>query len=210
MHILQKKLLQLISNRNIAGLKLREIGELIGEKHPQKVKHHLNQLKERGLVVHNKLRNVIARVDANAGNKKIVSIPILGSASCGPAHMFADENLEGYLKVSTKLIKPKKRLFALKAIGSSMNKAKINNKKNIEDGDYVIIDVENKNPDNGDYILSIVDNCGNIKKFVQDNKNKQVVLLSESTQDFPPIHIHPHETSYFINGKVVDVIKNYQ
>lgn len=209
MHILQKKLLQLISSRNIANLKLREIGELIGEKHPQKVKHHLSQLKEKGLIIHNKSRNILAKIDLkNNKNKRLVNIPILGNASCGSASIYADENLEGYLKVSTKILKPKEKLFAIKAIGPSMNKAKING-KNIENDDYVVIDVENKNLGNGDYVLSIIDGCCNIKKFVRDNKNKQIILLSESTQDFPPIYIHPHETSYFINGKVVDVIKSY-
>lgn len=207
MHVLQQKLLKLISERNIAGLKLREIGGLISEKHPQKVKHHLNQLKEKGLIIHNKARRIIIRTDkTNKSNKRLVSIPILGSASCGPATLFADENLEGYLKISTKLIKPKERLFAVKALGPSMNKAKVNN-KNIQSGDYVIIDAEKKSPQNGDYVLSIIDNVCNIKKIFIDTKNEQVILLSESTENYPPVYIHPHEVNYFINGKAIDVIK---
>ena len=78
----------------------------------------------------------------------------------------------------------------------------------IEDGDFVIIDKNDKNPNNGDYVLSIIDDVANIKKFVRDRKNKQIILLSESTEDLPPIYIHPKDFSeYIIGGKVIQVIK---
>ncbi len=86
-----------------------------------------------------------------------------------------------------------------------MNRAKVAG-KNIEDGDLVIVDPRQKEPRNGDYVLSIIDNVGNIKKFFRDTKNKLVMLLSESTEDYPPIYISPRE-DYFVSGKVVYVIK---
>lgn len=206
MHTIQRKLLQLISGRNIGGLKLREIGALVGEEHPQKIKHHLNQLMKKGLVIHDKRKEIIERVDKKRKNSHLINIPILGSANCGEALIFAEENLEGFLKVSSKLIKSKGRFFALKAVGDSMNKARIKDKL-IEEGDYVIIDSEDKNPNTGDYVLSVIDDACNIKKFAWDKKNKQIILLSESNQDLPPIYIHPQEKRYFISGKVIDIIK---
>lgn len=207
MHIIQQKLLRLISEKNIDGMKLREIGEEINETHPQKIKHHLNQLKEKGLIIHNKLKGVVSRLDINNNRTDtLLSIPILGSANCGPANLYSDENYEGCLKISSKLVRNKNKLFAVKAIGNSMNKAKINSKA-IKEGDYVIVDSENTSPNNGDYVLTILDGVCNIKKFSQNKKAGHIILTSESSQEYPPIIIHLNEVDSFINGKVVDVIK---
>ena len=50
MHKLQEKLLKLLEEKNVNGMTLREIGDLIGEKFPQKVKHHLIQLEKKGFI----------------------------------------------------------------------------------------------------------------------------------------------------------------
>ncbi|NMB84090.1 S24 family peptidase [Candidatus Roizmanbacteria bacterium] len=85
-----------------------------------------------------------------------------------------------------------------------MNKANIDN-LTINDGDYVLVDTSNKQPNNGDYVLSIIDNCANIKKFIQKDKN-QIALISESSEDFEPIYISEVDR-YFIGRVVTQVIK---
>lgn len=141
---------------------------------------------------------------ANAGSI-FISVPIVGSANCGPAVIYADQNIEGYLKISKRLIPNKKSIFAIKAEGNSMNKANISG-KNIENGDYVIVDSENVSPRDGDYIVSIIDSMANIKKYRLDRENSRIALLSESTQEYVPIFIHKSD-DFRINGKVVDVVK---
>ena len=47
MHKIQEEILKLIRTKNINGLTLREIGDLIGEKFPQKIKHHIDQLQKK-------------------------------------------------------------------------------------------------------------------------------------------------------------------
>jgi repressor LexA len=86
-----------------------------------------------------------------------------------------------------------------------MNRASVDG-KTIEDGDYLIIDSEYRNPRNGDVILSIIDDMANIKKYVWDEVNNQVLLMSQSTKEIPPIYIH-EDDSFMINGKVIQVIK---
>jgi SOS-response transcriptional repressor LexA len=207
MHVLQRRLLDLASSNNLGGMTLREIGILIAEVHPQKIKHHLQQLEQKGLIEIDRENNVIRRVDPNANRSStLLVVPILGAADCGSAAVFADENIQGYLRVSDRVVRRKPGLFAVKAIGSSMNQANIEG-KTIEDGDYVIIDSECRNPNSTDYVLSVIDGACNIKKFILDEVNHQVVLLSESSQNYPPIVIHPEESQYFVNGKVVQVIK---
>lgn len=213
MHEIQKKLLVLAESMNLAELTLREIGAKIGETSPQKVKHHLQQLEKRGLIRIDKVKGIIEKAVggfvAGLGEKvRLFAIPILGAANAGPAVDISDQRIEGYLRVSSSMLLNKRKadhLFALKVDGPSMNRVVIDGKR-IEDGDYVIIDSSIVNPKNGDVVLSIIDGMANIKRFYRDETNKQVVLMSDSTQSFPPIYIHAND-NYRVNGKVVQVIK---
>lgn len=208
MHSYQRALLDLAATRNLASMSLREIGRLIGAENPQTVRYHLDRLIANGLLRENRVKGLIERVNRKAVSRGIVPIPILGSANCGPAILFADQNLEGYLQVSESMLPTnKKDIFAIKAIGPSMNRADING-RTIEDGDYVLVDGKVQRPKDGMYVLSVIDDVANIKKFVLDKANEQIVLVSESTQEFPPIHIHlDDQSSYQINGQVVQVLK---
>lgn len=206
MHQLQEKLLQEMGTQGFKGMTLRQIGNLIGEKYPQKIKHHLDQLKKKELIKIDKAAKTITR---NLGgvikNSELMSIPIVGSANCGPATIFATENIEGYLKISKSILKKCKNIFAIRAYGLSMNKATVGG-KTIEDGDYLIVDTDKRSPKNGDIVLSVIDDMANIKKYVWDEINRQVVLVSDSTQNIPPIFIH-EDDSFLINGTVIQVIK---
>ncbi len=206
MHIIKEKILKLIKKKNLGQMTLREIGELVGEKYPQKIKHHLDQLQKKGLIKINKQQNIIKRNTAGKiQNSKLFSVPIVGSANCGPATIFANENIEGYLRISKNILRKCKDIFAIRASGLSMNRAKING-LTIEDGDYLIIDSSQNSPSNGDIVLSVIDDMANIKKYVWDEANNQIVLVSESTNEIPPIYIH-EDDSFMINGKVIQVIK---
>lgn len=213
MHDLQKRLLLLAHTHNLSRLKLREIGELLGEKiHPQRIKHHLAQLEKKGLITADYASGKMKKVTAGTDKKtNLLSIPILGNANCGPATLIAEENLQGYLKVSERFLKKSKDIFAIQAVGDSMNKASIGDAKlSIDNGDYVIIDCSVKAPRNNDYVLSVIDGLANIKRFVNDKNNDRIILKSESTQEYSPIFIHKDDPiEYFVNGKVIQVIKAY-
>lgn len=213
MHTTQQRILDIASVKNLASLKLREIGEFVGEPHPQKIKHHLSHLLKKGLLKQNRDKTVISPVSAIDQRDQFVSLPILGSANCGQATLLADEYPEGYLQVSKKLIPyfQPNEYFVLKAVGNSMNRATINGTKNINDGDYVVIDKKPKVSYQNKYVLSIINGMANIKKLLYDSTNNQIVLISDSSQDYPPIYIHKDDLSgYMINGEVVDVIKKPQ
>ena len=211
MHEIQKKLFKLAQEKNLAQYTLREIAEMVGETSPQKIKHHLQQLEKRGLIRVDKAKGVIQKtgtswVGEHGTRTKLVAIPILGTANAGPARAIAEQNIEGFLRISDSLLRHRgsRHFFALKVDGPSMNRVEIDGKR-IEDGDYAIIDYEYKNPKNGDIVLSIIDGAANIKKFYRD-EDGNIVLVSDSTQDFPPIYIHKDD-DYMINGKVVQVVK---
>lgn len=195
-----------MTERNIGTLSLREIGALVGEQYPQKIKHHLTQLQKRGLITINKAAGKIERsTRGRIKNSPLVSVPIVGSANCGPATIFADQNIDGYLKVSSAILSKKRNVFVIKASGPSMNKAAING-KTIEDGDYLIVDPADHTAQNRDIVLCIIDDTATVKRYIWDAENQQIILAADSTKDFSPIYIHPDD-NFHINGKVVQVIK---
>lgn len=183
---------------------------------PQKIKHHLLQLEKRGFVRIDRIKGIMDRASSTPGWAKgilekaanLFSIPIVGSANCGPATIFAEQNFHGFLRVSNKLVGRQKPngLYAVKADGTSMNRADIKG-KNIEDGDYVIVDSEDKDVITGNVVLAIIDNKATIKRFIDDRENDQIVLKADSSYDYAPIHLH-HSDDFSISGKVIGVIKN--
>jgi len=208
MHKIQRSILNLAEKENIGTMTLRAIGQAIGEGDaPQKIKHHLTQLESKGLLKIIKEEN--RAVGMNSDSKSVmVSIPIMGAANCGEARIYADNNIDGYLKVSKKILKKnKKEIFAIKAVGNSMNRAKIE-KESIDDGDYVIIDSSINKLSDGEYALFVIDGVANIKKFKEDKSRKSVILVSESNRDYPPIILHKDDVGCLcVAGKVMQVIK---
>ncbi len=212
MNATQRALLELSQKKDLSSLSLRQIGQLVGVDHPQVVKYHIQKLEASNLLQLHGFRNKLKVDKSVLGKSDLITIAIVGSANCGPATMVAEENIEGYLKVSSALLKPKnyKDLYALKAIGSSMNKANLDGKP-INDGDYVIVDGSNRAPQTNQYVVATMNGLANIKKFYSDEVNNQIVLLSESSQDFLPIFIHPEDNQEgIVSGVVVQVIRNPQ
>jgi SOS-response transcriptional repressor LexA len=211
MHKIQEKILKLAGEVDLYDLTLREIGKRIGEgDSPQKIKHHLNQLARKGFIRIDKKKKRIERVGAGAESSgKVVSLPIMGDANCGEATCLAEDYVEGYLHLSRgvlrNLSRKKDNLFVLWAVGSSMNKAIIDNQR-LEDGDYVLVNRDKKKPSDRDYVASIIDGVANIKKFYK--KDDYIILVSESTHNVPPIYIHKDDIDdYLVAGIVVKVLK---
>jgi len=213
-HPIQEKILKLSEKQNLAGLSLRQIGEKIGEPNsPQKIKHHLNKLFEKGLLVRSVDNKKISKISTGINKEtNLISLPIYGSVNCGQALEFADDKIQGYLKISPSILKPRfrkkiKDLYILKAVGYSMNQANIHN-NNIEHGDYLIIDKSERNPEQGDYVISVIEGSANVKKFYLDKKNQRIILRSESTNDLAPIYVHASDIEqYAICGEVIEVLK---
>lgn len=205
MHWIQERLLKIASAQNIDELKLVQLVEMVGCQHASQIKHHKTQLIEKGRLV----RKGGRLVPALATKKGLLIIPVLGEADCGEATRFADEWLVDNLVVSPSVVtlKNPERVYALIAKGDSMNKAIVNG-KNIENGDYVIVDkIDAYTPRDGDVVVSDIGGLANIKRFWRDTSNNRIVLLPESTRsDFSPIIIDEND-DYNVQGKVIDIVK---
>jgi len=217
MHPIQEKLLKLSKKENLAKLSLRDMAQGVGmpKESPQKIKHHLLQLQKKGFLSIDRAKGMMSRASSEPDWAKgllhkasrLFSIPIIGTANCGPATVFAEQNFEGFLRASSKLVgRPKPTgLYAVKADGASMNRAEIKGKR-IEDGDYVIVDSEDKSVDTGDVVLAIIDSKATVKRFIDDCANGQIVFMADSSYDYAPIYLHPSD-DFSISGKVVGIIK---
>jgi SOS-response transcriptional repressor LexA len=212
MHIIQKQLLDLIAtHEDFGSYSLRKIAEMVGaEGKPQTAKYHLQKLAEGGLIQMNLEAGVIKLVKrgyAKASTSPIYSLPVVGSANCGPATIFAEQNIDQYLKISSSLLpRNKSNLYALIADGDSMNKAEIDG-KTIESGDFVLVDSEYKTYKNTDIVVAVIDGLATIKRYREDRANKMIILEADSTEKYLPIFIHEGD-DFQISGKVVGVIKS--
>ena len=210
MHDIQVKILDLLKSRKgvFSNFSFRTVGEILGVEHPQQIKHHVLQLEKRGLVMIDSASKVLKLATmGSAKGSAIATVPIIGAANCGQATLFARESMEGTLKISKKLILNKeKNIFAIRAVGASMNRADIGG-VSVDDGDLVVVDGSPFNPQTGNYVLAVIDDFGVIKKFVKGKRKDEIELVSESTEDHPPLHIHADDRRLIINGRVIYVVK---
>lgn len=203
MHKIQEKILNLAKQRDIEQMSLSEVASAVGANSAQLVKYHLDKLKRSGHRFDQTGLSIVQLPDF-----ELISIPIVGSANCGPADIFADERVQGHLKTSSRLLETRRRegLYALRAQGMSMNRARIHGEP-INDGDYVIVDSQSVQPAHGDYVVAVVDGLANIKRYYFDPANSRVVFISESTEDYAPIFLHESDQyNAVIAGKVVQVM----
>lgn len=211
MHRIQEGLLKLSEDHKVAEMKLADLARLLGVEHLQQIKHHRIQLQKRGLLALAEDSKKITK-ESLGGNARLIRIPVLGSANAGPASIYADGQVQGYLRVSTSLLPrsaPEKPLYALKVVGRSMNLAKIGIEKlSADDGDYVIADSSPYQPTNNDYVVTVVEGRANIKKLLIDNAGRRLALISESTDEFPPILLGVDESSEsLVQSKILHVVK---
>ena len=214
MHHIQKKLLELAKTNNLAECTLRRTAELIGDPDmsPGQIQHHLLQLEKRNLLFINR-KNKTQRLESPVEDDRFVLVPIVGSASCGPALNYAEEYYEGFLRISKQLLgkhttQLKNRYMAVKADGESMNNARIGKSKQpIKSGDFVLVDVTQNYAEDGDYVLSIIGGMANIKRLKKHEEYISLESESLTPERFPPIIVDQSE-NYMINGKVVAVYKN--
>ena len=212
MNVIQERLLQLAETTDLGDITYYQLAKKLDVAHPFKIKYALDQLVKKGHLLRNLQTGSLSIPKKDPVNRGLISIPYYGEVNCGHALTFADNEIKSYLSVSPSVIKTNNfnGIFALKAIGSSMNTASING-KSVREGDYVIAKREDAyEPKDGDYVISIIWGAANLKRFRKDTVNKQIFLFSQSTEDLPPIVISEHDAdelgAYSIPAKAIDVL----
>ncbi len=123
-----------------------------------------------------------------------VSVPLLGSIAAGLPSL-AEQRHEGEVRISTKLAKPNKKYFLLRADGDSMNKA------GIMDGDLMLIRQEvTARP--GEIVVALLDDEATVKFFEREGEH-YVLRPKSSIRSHKPIIVH---ADLRIQGVFVTVI----
>ena len=162
---------------------------------------YLNVLEEKGFIKRSSKSKGIEL--KNYAKKSFVDVPVLGMANAGSPTFFAEQNIEGYLKVSKALLR-NKEVFAVRVFGDSMNLSKINGKK-IKEDDLILVDHKVKDFKNGDKVLTVIDGLATVKLFKKISQ-KMIGLFPESTNKrHQPIFLTPAD-DFIINGRVIDVL----
>lgn len=129
---------------------------------------------------------------------RTVTIPLVGTAPCG-APMTAEQNIEAMVPVSTKLAHPGSKYFLLHAIGTSMNKANINN------GDIVLVR-QQPTAEDGQIVVAVIEDEATIKQYYR--KGNLVVLKPNSSDpEHQPIVL---TNDFKIQGVVVATMPNFK
>jgi len=164
---------------------------------------YLGELEKKGYIERTSEDRGIRLKEVN--RESFLDVPVFGMANAGAATMFADQFVEGYIKVSKRIVRDVRTVFAIQVSGTSMNKARVNG-KTIRDGDFILVDSSWKHYDNGDKVLVVIDGLATVKTY-RSVDGRNIALLPESTdKKHRPIFL-TDEDDFVINGKVIDVLK---
>lgn len=156
--------------------RLPSVRELMGAlryKSPRSAAILIGRLIERGILrrrMEGGLQFVEAKLAQFSGTQT-VDVPLIGTVPCGSPIM-AEENIEGFVSVSTSIAKPGSKYFLLRASGDSMSKA------GIDDGDMVLVR-QQPIANTGDKVVALVDGEATLKEYRQ--KKGMIVLMPRSS-----------------------------
>lgn len=193
-----KKAFALIRNKIINYGKnpsLREINELTGGKSPRSASLIIDRLVTSGLV--KKIgRDIILTNMPNENSVSTIDIPLLGSVACGTP-IFAEENIQTYLPISTRMVAKGSKHFLLRAFGDSMNSAL----NPINSGDILLVRQQNT-AENGDVVVALINDEATVKVF--ERTRDAIILRPRSVNTYhKPIIL---TNNCMIQGVVVAVL----
>src|SRR3989344_5497906 len=93
--------------------------------------------------------------------------------------MLAEENIEGFVAVSTAIVRAGAKYFLLRASGDSMNLA------GIDDGDLVLVR-QQATAQNGDRVVALIDDEATIKEY-RHAGNAIILQPRSSNHEHTPI-----------------------
>ncbi|MCL5406737.1 MAG: transcriptional repressor LexA [Deltaproteobacteria bacterium] len=179
------------------------IRELMGNmryKSPRSVQDIIEQLAAKGIIKKFEDGRYQLIHDPRLGrtHAQTVNVPVVGTVAAGTP-ILAEENIEGFLPISTSLAKPGNRYFLLRVRGDSMDEAGIN------DGDFALVK-QQPVANSGDRVVALIDNEATVKEF---HLEKDVVVLKPRSKnpDNKPIILG---RDFQIQGVVVAAVPKFE
>lgn len=178
---------------------VRELQIKIGCSAPMGVVAHLNALETKGYIrkIEGKARGIVLVSDEKGKPAdEMVQVPLVGNVACGMP-IWAEEMIEEWIPISSKLVAHTQDVFMLRAKGDSMNLA------GIDDGDYIVFRKQNTALP-GDKVVVLMGTEATVKKIRFDKNRVVFEPMSENKEHKPLI---PKPGTFMIQGKVIGVIK---
>lgn len=193
-----KRAYNLIRNKLVhEGVKptLKEINDVTGGKSPRSASIVIDRLVGMGLLkrVGKNLKLAdIAPLDSISITT--INVPLVGLVSCG-LPIFAEENIEAYIPISTALAKKGFQYFLLRASGDSMNLA------GIQSGDILLVR-QQAVANEGEKVVALINDEATVK--VLEKKNGHVILRPKSSNQIHKPIVLTDDCQ--IQGTVVSVL----
>jgi repressor LexA len=200
----QKKVLGWIRESvNLTGQAptVRELQFKVGCAAPMGVVSHLNALETKGYIrkIDGKARGIVVVSDeAGKAPDEMVQVPLVGNVACGMP-IWAEEMIEEWIPLSTKLVGQTQDVFMLRAKGDSMNLA------GIDDSDFIVFKKQNTALP-GDKVVVLIGTEATVKR-IKFEKDRVVFEPVSSNKEHKVIV--PRPGTFMIQGKVIGVIKNF-
>ena len=176
---------------------LREICSKFDISSTQGVRRHIDALEKKGYIQREPGARSISVssdiLDLSLG-QDVVSIPLLGEVAAGTP-IFADENVEDQITVSSDWVGPRGEHFFLKVKGYSMAYS-------ILPGDLVLVE-QTQVAHNGEIIVALIEDEATVKRFYK--KGSEIRLQSDNPEfeDIIP------QDSLQILGRVTALMRKY-
>lgn len=166
---------------------IREIASHFGFG-PRAAKEHLDLIEKKGFIKRGReARSIEILTQARL---RFDGIPIVGKVAAG-SPIFAEENVEGFLKVDG-YIANGEEVFFLRVRGDSMQDSGIRN------GDYVLVKKQSV-ANNGEFVVARINDEATVKEF---KKNRGRIELIPHNPEYEIIELTPEE-DFEILGKVI-------
>ena len=202
----QRKVFDLIEsyfNKYGCSPTITELKETLNVNSLRTVVQYLEALEKKGFIYrkHNQKRGIeLANIGTTIDFDTIL-LPVVASAGCDNASVFADEKVDEYITIDKNFIpsgKSIKDLAVVKAIGESMREA------GIDSGDYILVEkIDTAQAQENDRVVAIIDDNIVIKKL-HFTKNAIILNPESKNKHYKPIIM---KKDFYIPGKVIDIIK---
>ena len=177
-------------------LTVRGLQVALGYASPRSISVMLEQLTNKWWIYRDSRDQITLSPTLATDSVSVRNIPLIGAIACGMP-IFAEENIETEIPVSTSIVSSNKKYFFLRADGDSMDK------KWIESGDLVLIE-ETNIAESGKVVVALINDEATLKEF--QVKNESVFLIPHSTNPrHKPIILDGESDSFSIQWVFVRV-----
>ena len=164
---------------NSEKITIRALQSALGYASPRSISVLLDQIMLKWWLYRDSRDELQLSPDFTTGSYEVRSIPLIGTVACGMP-IFAEENIETQIPVSTKIVNQTDKYFFLRAQGDSMNQ------KWIDDGDLVLVKQTNI-ARNGEIIVILINDEATLKEFRQEKGSTYLIPHSDNSQHKPII-----------------------